>query len=302
MRIITLVLTLSAGAALAAACGGSSPSIFGADPDAGTSPDTGPGSAVDDSGAPVINPDAGPVQQVDAAPPPPVTVVYAHSPDKLYRLDPTTKKVTLIGPFDGCSSVIDLAIDANSSAFVTTFGGFYSLDLKTAKCTEIATGSYPNSLSFVPKGTLDPNQEALVGYNGSTYVRIDVKTGKVSTVGTLSGGYASSGDIVSVINGGTFLTVTSQTCGDCLIQVDPKSGGLVKAYGSVGHGAVYGLAFWAGTLYGFDNAGQLFEITPNGNGIQTKDIPLAAGLQWWGAGSSTSAPVANADGGVIPIN
>ena len=56
--------------------------------------------------------------------------------------------------------------------------------------------TYPNSLSFVPKGTVDPNVEALVGYNGGTYVRIDTVTGAVTSIGNLGSGYSSSGDIV----------------------------------------------------------------------------------------------------------
>ena len=46
--------------------------------------------------------------------------------------------------------------------FVTTFNGFFKVDCTTAACTSIKSGTYPNSLSFVPKGTVDPNAEALV--------------------------------------------------------------------------------------------------------------------------------------------
>ena len=68
-----------------------------------------------------------------------------------------------------------------------------------------STTADPNSLSFVPKGTVDEAIEALVGYRDSVYVRIDTATGAVSTIGALKGGHASSGDIVSVTGGGTFL-------------------------------------------------------------------------------------------------
>jgi hypothetical protein len=203
--------------------------------------------------------------------------------------------VTEVGPFQGCSDVIDIALDKDSNLYGTTFGGLYRIDKTTAACTEIAAGGYPNSLSFVPAGTVDPNVEALVGYNGSTYVRIDTTTGAVTTVGGISGGYASSGDIVSVKNGKTLLTVTGLGCGDCLIEVDPKTGDLVSDYGQVGYGAVFGLAFWAGTAYGFSDAGQLFEVTFSGNTAMTAPITIPSappGLQFWGAGSTTSAPPA----------
>ncbi|HEY5241814.1 MAG TPA: hypothetical protein VIJ22_10125 [Polyangiaceae bacterium] len=237
----------------------------------------------------------------------PVALIYAHSADKLYRLDANSKQVAVVGAFSGgCSSVIDIAIDSSSNAYVTTSSDLWKVDLQTAACTNIASGSYPNSLSFVPKGTLDPNVEALVGYNGSTYIRINTTTGGVQNVGALTGGYTSSGDIVSVIGGGTFLTVKggSANCNDCLLQIDPKTGDLVQSYGSVKHVDVFGLAFWAGTAYGFDNGGQVFSISWQNGTLTTTDIPVPnppPGLQFWGAGSTTAAPPTSADGGGIPI-
>lgn len=248
--------------------------------------------------------DAQTADEPDAAPP--QAIVYGHSPDTLYTFDPNTHAVTLVAAFSGCSQslltqVIDLAIDSKMNAYATTFDGIYSVDLSIASCTLIKTGSYPNSLSFVPAGTLDSSVEALVGYFGSSYVRIDPSTGDVTSVGTLTGGYASSGDIVSVAGGGTFLTVTGNGCGDCLLQVDPTTGDMIQNYGQLTHGAVYGLGYWAGSLYGFDSAGDLFSISGGAGdaGLTTTDIALDAGVTWWGAGSTTNAPAASADGGAI---
>jgi hypothetical protein len=303
---------VSAATGLAVACGGSSnPSGFHGDDggnDASGGGTDGQQGTDDSSGGDdgsMVFPDSGMPPPKDSGPPPQVAIVYAQSPDTLYKLDPTTNKITTVGLFTGgCLTVIDIAVDANSNGYVTTFTGFYKVDLKTAVCTHIADGSYPNSLSFVPKGTLDPNKEALVGYNGSQYIRIDTTTGAITNVGTgLSGGYASSGDIVSVINGGTFLTVTGPDCitGDCLLQVDPKTGSMVQNYGSTMHQAVYGLAFWAGTAYGFDDGGEVFSIGVVNKMIVTKNIPVMAGLQFYGAGSTTAAPPTSPDGGGIPI-
>ncbi len=223
-----------------------------------------------------------------------VAEVYGHSPDVLYRLDPDTKKVTVIGPFQGCSSVIDIALDADSKMYGTTFGGLYKIDKATAKCTLIAPGGYPNSLSFVPKGTLLQDAEALVGYNGGQYIRIDTTNGQITNVGQLGNGLSSSGDIVSVKGGATYLTVNGAGCADCIVEVDPKTGKMIKNWGPLGYGAVFGLAFWAGSAYGFDNGGDLFEIKFGANSVTTVKIvvPMAPpNLQFWGAGSTTSAPV-----------
>ncbi|MCC6558022.1 MAG: hypothetical protein IT372_34175 [Polyangiaceae bacterium] len=219
--------------------------------------------------------------------------VFAHSASTLYRLDPLTKDVTVVGNFSGCAdSVIDIAIDQNGLMFGTTFSGLHRIDKATAACTPIASGSYPNSLSFVPKGTVDPNVEALVGYAGSSYVRIDTVTGTITTIGALTGGYVSSGDVVSVIGGGTYLTVKSAGCSDCIIEVNPTTGALVNLIGPLGRTDVFGLAFWAGSAYGFNNGGQLFEVDLT-TGTAT-DIPMPnppPGLSFWGAGSTTAAPL-----------
>src|SRR6185369_15959706 len=102
------------------------------------------------------------------------TEVWSHSDDTLFKLDPVTKQVTVVGRFTGCSSVLDIALDANSNMFATTAsdggnrGGLWSIDRTTAACSLIAEGVYPNSLSFVPTGTVDANEEALVGYQDDT--------------------------------------------------------------------------------------------------------------------------------------
>ncbi|HRI66962.1 MAG TPA: hypothetical protein PK156_22100 [Polyangium sp.] len=221
--------------------------------------------------------------------------VFGHSENTLYKLEPYSKQVTVIGDFQGCSSVIDLAIDKDSKIIATTATAIYWIDKTNAKCTRIATGSYPNSLSFVPAGTLDPNEEALVGYEDASYVRINTTTGAKTTLGALGNGYVSSGDIVSVKGGGTYLTVKGNGCGDCLFQVDPKTGSMVKNWGPTGYGKVFGIAFWAGSVYGFTDYGQLFELQfLNGQLIIGGEIPIPgapADLSFWGAGSTTIAPI-----------
>jgi hypothetical protein len=219
-----------------------------------------------------------------------IAEVFAQSDSVLYKLDPVTKLVTTVGPFNGCNgSVIDIAIDKDGAMFGTTFGGLYKIDKASAACTHISDGSYPNSLSFVPKGTLDQNVEALVGYEGSSYVRIDTTTGVLTQIGDLGSGYASSGDVVSVIGGGTYLTVNGNACSDCIVEVDPKTGALKNMIGPLGHSAVFGLAFWGGAAYGFDDGGELFQIDL-ANGHSTT-IPITPGLSFYGAGSTTSAPL-----------
>jgi len=151
--------------------------------------------------------------------------VFAHSSNTLYKLDPVTKAVATVAAFSGCgtSGVIDIALDKDSNLIATTFDGIYRVDRTSAVCQLIKNGAYPNSLSFIPAGTLDPNVEALVGYDFDQYERIDPTTGNITAVGAPWGnGLGSSGDIVSVKGGGSYLTVSGNNCGDCLAEVDPS--------------------------------------------------------------------------------
>ena len=233
--------------------------------------------------------------------PPEVHEVYGHSATTLYKLEPATKAVTVVGDFKQCESIIDIALDEKSTLYAVSYDTLYTVDKKTATCTELQSGKFPNSLSFVPKGALDPNEEALVGYEGGDYVRIDVTNGSRSVLGKLdsTGKLISSGDIVSVKGGKTYLTVKGnkgsgcdQT--DCLVEVDPQSGKMLKNWGSIEHQKVFGLSFWGGKLYGFDEQGNLFEVVFGSNKVVTTTIPIPqkpAGLSFWGAGSSTAAPL-----------
>jgi hypothetical protein len=230
-----------------------------------------------------------------------VAEVFGESASTLYKLDPVTKAVTVVGQFQGCDDVIDIALDKDSNMYGTTYDGVYVIDRTTAVCTLIASGTnYPNSLSFVPAGTVDPTEEALVGYQGDQYVRIDTTTGALSNIGTTIGmGFSSSGDIVSVKASGsnpTYLTVKGPGCAtDCLLQVDPSTGAFLKNWGPTGYSNVFGLAFWAGTVYGFDDGGDLFQIGFSGQALQVQAIPIPTAppmLSFFGAGSTTSAPPA----------
>jgi uncharacterized protein YodC (DUF2158 family) len=136
----------------------------------------------------------------------------------------------------------------------------------------------------------------LVGYNAGDYVRIDPATGSVTKIGELGGGLRSSGDIVSVKGGPTYLTVTGTSCTkeDCLVEVDPKTGKLIKNLGGLNRQDVFGLAFWGGNVYGFDNTGKLFEVKLGGSKLTVTDIAIAqkpSDLAFWGAGSATTAPL-----------
>jgi hypothetical protein len=88
--------------------------------------------------------------------------------------------------------------------------------------------------------------------------------------------------------------VKGNNCNDCLVEVNPTTGALVRKLGSVGHKDVFGLAYWDGKAYGFDKEGQLFEVDLAGSTAQTKTIGIPKpppDLSFWGAGSTDVRPV-----------
>lgn len=223
-------------------------------------------------------------------------IVYANDGSTLYRLDDAGQEVVLVGELDGCASLNELAIDAKGAVFGASDGALYAIDPSGPSCELLATGTYPRALSFVPAGTVDPDEEALVGYLDAAYVRVDVVTGAVTPLGQLDGGFVASGDVVSVAGGKTYLTVTQGGCNDCLVEVDPASGAVVEDLGPLGYAKVWGLAQWGGAAYGFTKAGQAFRIDfvvqPDGtSALALTELSTAGDFSFWGAGSSTAAPL-----------
>jgi hypothetical protein len=252
---------------------------------------------------------------MDATPPPPTGLVYGHSDTVLYQLNPTTKEVTTIGTFDCITITLpgsgegmwDIAIDKSGNMVGTSqkiFGGgsLVGIDKNNAHCWTIAAGSYPNSLTFVPVGTLDPQKEVLVGYNAAQYVKIDPQTGTLTAVGNLNpnptgSNWESSGDVVSIIGDKTYLTVKPLGSGsnymgsDRIVEIDPLTGQATTLIGDTTYPKLWGLGYWGGIAYGFSATGQLCAIdlvSGLGTGIPLMNVP--PGLAFWGAGVTTSAP------------
>jgi hypothetical protein len=219
--------------------------------------------------------------------------VYGSSYTALWKLDTATQQVSLVAPFSNAEIPLrDIAIDHQGAMVGASATKLYAVDPATAACSLLAQnlGGYPNSLSFVPKGTVDPNAEALVGFAGSTYVRIDLASGAVSAIGNLGSGYQSSGDLVSIAGGPTLLTVVGNGCGDCLVEVDPKTGSLVKLIGPLGFAEVWGLAYTAGKAFGFDGTGHILAIdvaTAQAALLPFLNEPL--NLSFYGGGATTAA-------------
>ena len=236
--------------------------------------------------------------------------VFASTQGALYKLEPYSKVLSLVGnydcitltpdPSDSQDGMADIAVDKNGKMYgvgrvkPTSNWMLVEVDKTTAHCTGIAEigNSSPTGLTFVPAGTVDPTEEALVGvFIGGDYTRYDLKTGAATKIGTLGKDFFSKGaDIVSIIGGKTY--TTNQGAPDHLLEVDAKTGAILKDVGPTGVSLIAGLGYWAGTLYAFNYEGKLYAINVN-TGAST-EIPIPnppADLKFWGAAVTTAAPV-----------
>ncbi len=233
--------------------------------------------------------------------------VYAHSGNKLYKIDTQSLVPIEIGTMSGLGtqSLIDLAIDKDDQMIGITLDKLYSIDGTTGAATLIrdlsASAQGFTSLSFAPRDLTDPNSEdILVSANSSGDIfEIDPATGdatKLGSYGTLPAGrVGSSGDLIAVRGLGIYATVnvgTDATTQDYLAKIDPGTWTAHPIGTGTGFNDIFGLGYWAGTIYGFvamdGTAGKIITIDPN-TGVGTE--VLGSAIRWYGAGVATDAPI-----------
>lgn len=235
--------------------------------------------------------------------------IYVQTGTELATFDPYSKKLSSIGAFD-CLPVhdfmLDIAVDRDSNVYGTTSDDrFVKIDPVTARCTVVRQGSgleYPILIAFVPRGTLDPANDALVGFDGDSYLRLDLSTGAVTKVGTLnppdaSSPYVAVGDLVSAGQNGMFLTATvpgaPADAGDSFVRFDPKTGRRLALVGGTGYDQLFGLGYWGGRIFGFTTRGEVLDLDPRTAAarlLQRYPANDAGDPVFYGAASTTIAP------------
>ncbi|HEY8142129.1 MAG TPA: hypothetical protein VIG06_05635 [Kofleriaceae bacterium] len=227
----------------------------------------------------------------DGAPPASVTYVFAHSDQELYRVDPDTLEIQLVGRFDwsnGHDEMTDIAIDRDGRMIGISYDRVYAVNSDTASTSYLADLDRDfNGLSFLPDPS-QPEVEILIGaaQDGSVY-EIDPMTGASTSRGNYGDGMGSSGDIVSVAGFGTAATVTMGFGGsDQLARVENDSS--ADLIGDTGVEDLWGLGFWGDKVYGFAEDGSFVLLDVNTGEAQLIE---RAGVAWWGAGVTTAADV-----------
>lgn len=286
--------------------------------------DTSPPFTPGDSGTPTpdqdtatpdqfVFPDQGPGSDAK----PTLWQLYAHDREQLLVIDPLTLKLgqvklTLVGTFsfdkevpDNERSINDMAVTPDGELYAVSKTTLYRIDPQTAhasKVAEVKEGADKNpppnvALTFERSGQLLASDKdgALrrIHYTGS-------KKGQVELIGSYGSGLKSSGDLVA-IKDGTLYGASDEGSGaskenNLLIRVDPKTG-QARVVGAIGHGYVWGLAYWAGVIYGFTaeptnpGTGKLLRIDPDtGKGTLLVEYPYYP-YQFWGAAVTPMAPI-----------
>ncbi len=267
-----------------AACG---PSSKSAEPDAGAAG----GHASPDSPLPPIA--DGPVRRPDG----PVVdgqvatnvVIYAHSPTELFRIDPQTFELTVMGTFSVPDRMTDLAVTPDGTIYTISYtmgtSTLWQVEASSARCTRVVdiTNS-PNAvgMTFLPDNTL------LVADKDGQVFRVDPRAGTATKIGEYGMMMSTAGDLVAVADGTMFGMSDKKPGGataamsNILLRVNSGTGVGTPIGTGIGYGKVFGLAFVRGKVYAFTDAGEIVEIdhmTGTGRLVRTH-----AGKQFWGAG------------------
>lgn len=271
-RTLLLVIWTSASIAL-----------YGCEADDAFAPGGDPGGGVEDGGTPW------PDMQLNfegnnaswTAP----KVMYAHSGDTLFKVDPDTLKVSTVGTFHpNAPHMTDLAVTPDGKLYVVSSSNLYQVDPNDASITWVTKvpGTTNVALTFDVDGTL------LASDKEGNFRRVDPKTGASTPIGSYGAGLGSSGDLVALKDGKLYeINDVGAKGNNTLITVDPKSG-KATTVGPTGFRMVWGLSFWGGTLYGFTRLGEFISIDPKtgyGSLIHTFSC------EFWGAAVTPNAPL-----------
>ena len=283
-------------ASLVGGCGSGRNPIAAVDGDVAAPPDL----AVTNFGLPdligldLVNPPPG-CAEIDGC-----YTVYAHSDNVLYKIDLAKKLLVTVGPFTAPKvggredTITDLAVAADNTIWAVSKGTLYTVSAADGHVTPFGSvalcGADNIALTFTPDGKL------YLGDHLGAFCIVDItqKPPAVNLIGMIGGGYALSGDLVTLSDGamyGTVYLLGDKTVPriDSLVKIDPATGRQIALVGKTGAPVLFGLAFDQGQFFAFthDGTGGVFTLDPK-TGKATlyntfKDPMTGAGIKFAGA-------------------
>ena len=215
--------------------------------------------------------------------------VYAETATDLYQIDPVSLTQSHLCTFSGVDGPVnDIAVDDNGTLYALTADELYTVNISNCASTPLASVSSSatfNGLSFLLDGRL-----IAVDTSGDV-TQINPSNGSTSSLGNYGSNLGSSGDAVALSNGQIYATaidITGQISDDILVTLDPNNGFAATPVGTIqGFQHIYGLGYWAGVLYGFDDQGDVLKIDPsNASAV----VAINNSFEWYGAGTTPQAP------------
>jgi hypothetical protein len=228
---------------------------------------------------------------VDAGPP--GAVVYAHTRDQLFAIDPQDGTATLVGAFEvvGGWDVTDLAIDDTGAMYATDQLDLFTVDPSTGAATlvrelgspapDISSGFF-NSLGFADDGRLYAATSGTPESPGGELYTFHVDTGLVTLIGPLGDGLLPAGDIVR-IGAITYISVVDPPGDTYLATLDVQTGAATIIGAPLRLADLFGMAVSDGKILAFLADGSIHVIEPDSAVVS----PLAgpSSHEWFGAAS-----------------
>lgn len=204
---------------------------------------------------------------------------YAHSPEKLYRVDPFKKTATYI---TDVPSLTDIDTHPDGTLYGITFTALYRFEEPTSSWQRIGT----LNATGLPNGLAINNDGVTFLTSGNTVSTVDLGTGQATELGSFGSSLTSSGDCV--VNKDNSLYMTSPTPGsqsqtDSLVLINPLGQG-TRIGGHLGFNDIYGLTAAWGRVFGLSVTGELIAIN-TGFGTATL-IHRFNDIEWYGAAST----------------
>ena len=201
--------------------------------------------------------------------------VYAHTSSQLYLVDP------FLGTDDFVTSVpglFDFDTDSGGGLYgISNSRVLHVFDEVSDAWSRVGTFATTAGNGFA----IDSDR---IGYitAGNNLYTIDIDTAVATLVGSMGGGFSSSGDCV--VDKSDQLFMTSIGPGQDRLVAVSRSTGEARLVGNTGFSGIWGLTAAWGHLFGFTSSGQVVELDPGtGAGVLVHTI---AGRSWYGAASS----------------
>jgi hypothetical protein len=202
---------------------------------------------------------------------------FAHTADELYEINPFTRSLVYV------TDVPNLW-DFDTS----TDGTLWGISRDTLWRFDSTTRQWINEASLAdfasePNGfAINSRSQAFATGENEVY-EINLEDGTWVRVGSMGGGYLSSGDCVVDKADTLFMTSDHLDDTDVLVRIDSATG-VASEVGQIGTDRIYGLTAAWGFMFGVTSAGELVEINSiTGEG---EVIHVFEGKRWFGAAST----------------